>query len=87
MMNNVPVSEIMTRNIVKLNLSDELIKAENLFKKHKMKHIPVVSDGEIIGMLSYTDLLRVYYGDVVEKEADEVESIVFNMFSIQQVMS
>ncbi|WP_367771926.1 CBS domain-containing protein [Flavobacterium sp. WC2421] len=83
----VPVSEIMTRNIIKLNLSDELTKAEDLFKKHKIRHIPVVSDGKIIGMLSYTDLLRVSYADVVEKEADEVESIVFNMFSIRQVMT
>ncbi|WP_367755041.1 CBS domain-containing protein [Flavobacterium sp. WC2430] len=87
MKNNVPVSEIMTRNIIKLNLSDELTKAEDLFKKNKIRHIPVVSDGKIIGMLSYTDLLRVSYADVVEREAEEVESIVFNMFSIRQVMT
>tara|TARA_R110000868_G_scaffold1517_8_gene12122 strand:+ start:1059 stop:1616 length:558 start_codon:yes stop_codon:yes gene_type:complete len=87
MKNNVPVSEIMTKNIIKLNLSDELTKAEGLFKKYKIRHIPVVNDGKIIGMLSYTDLLRVSYADVVEKEAANVESIVFNMFSIHQVMT
>lgn len=87
MKTNVPVSEIMTRNIIKLNLADELGKAEELFKNHKIRHIPVVNDGKIIGMLSYTDLLRVSYADVVEKEAENVESIVFNMFSIRQVMT
>jgi hypothetical protein len=33
---NVPVSEIMTKNIIKLNLSDELTKAEELFKSIKL---------------------------------------------------
>lgn len=87
MKNNVLVSEIMTRNLIKLNLSDELTKAEELFKTHKLRHIPVVAENKIIGMLSYTDLLRVSYADVVEREADNVESIVFNMFSIRQVMT
>jgi CBS domain-containing membrane protein len=86
MKKNVPVSEIMTKNIIKLNLSDELTKAEELFKKHKIRHIPVVSDNKIVGMLSYTDLLRVSYADAVEEDADNVESIVFNMFSVRQVM-
>ncbi len=87
MKNSVPVSEIMTRNLIKLNLSDELTKAEELFKTDKLRHIPVVTENKIIGMLSYTDLLRVSYADVVEREADNVESIVFNMFSIRQVMT
>jgi CBS domain-containing membrane protein len=59
MKENVKVSEIMTKNIVKLNLADELTKAEQLFKKHKIRHIPVVDGNKIAGMLSYTDLLRV----------------------------
>jgi CBS domain-containing membrane protein len=87
MKKNVPVTEIMTNNIIKLNLSDELTKAEELFKKHKIRHIPVVSDYKIVGMLSYTDLLRVSYPDAADDDADNVESIVFNMFTVQQVMA
>ncbi len=86
MKKNVPVSEIMTKNVIKLNLSDELTKAEALFRKHKIRHIPVVSDYKIVGMLSYTDLLRVSYADAVEDDADNVDSIVFNMFTLKQVM-
>ncbi len=31
---NVPVSTIMTKNVIKLNLGDDLTKAETLFKKN-----------------------------------------------------
>lgn len=87
MKKNVPVSEIMTKNIIKLNLSDELTKAEELFRKHKIRHIPVVTANKIVGMLSYSDLLRVSYADATDEEADNVESIVFNMFTVRQVMA
>jgi CBS domain-containing membrane protein len=86
MKENVKVSEIMTKNIVKFNLADELTKAEQLFKKHKIRHIPVVDGNKIAGMLSYTDLLRVSYADAVDDDANNVESIIFNMFRLRQVM-
>ncbi|MEZ7497610.1 CBS domain-containing protein [Flavobacterium sp. Arc3] len=87
MKQNVPVSVIMTKNIIKLNLSDDLTKAEALFKKHNIRHIPVVNEYKIVGLLSYTDLLRVSYADAVDSEEQHVESIVFNMFSVGQVMA
>jgi CBS domain-containing membrane protein len=87
MKENVPVSIIMTKNIIKLNLSDDLTKAEALFKKHKIRHIPVVNKHKIVGLISYTDLLRVSYADAVDDAAEDVESIVFNMFTVMQVMA
>jgi hypothetical protein len=36
---------------------------------------------------SYTDLLRVSYADAVDDQAEDVESIVFNMFTVSQVMA
>ena len=42
MKQNVPVSTIMTTNLIKLTISDDLTKAESLFKHHKIRHIPVV---------------------------------------------
>jgi CBS domain-containing membrane protein len=87
MKNRVPVSLIMTTNLIKLNLSDDLTKAEKLFKQHKLRHIPVVSGNKIVGMLSYTDLLRISFVDAVDDDAEIVDTIVYNMFSIEQVMA
>ena len=87
MKQKVPVSTIMTKNVVKLNLSDDLTKAEMLFKKHHIRHIPVVYSNKIVGMLSYTDLLRISFADAIEDDEDVVDTTVYNMFTVEQVMA
>jgi CBS domain-containing protein len=86
MIRKAPVTTIMTQNVVTLKKSDSLEKAEKLFKKYHIRHIPVVSGKAIIGMLSYTDLLRISFADSAFEEDDYVDSIVYNMFTIEQVM-
>lgn len=87
MKQNVPVSSIMTTNVIKLNLSDDLTKAESLFKKHHIRHIPVVNGNSIVGMLSYTDLLRISFADAIDEDEEVVDVTVYNMFSVEQVMA
>tara|TARA_R110002012_G_scaffold127225_1_gene279408 strand:+ start:4005 stop:4424 length:420 start_codon:yes stop_codon:yes gene_type:complete len=87
MKKRTPVSEIMTKTVITLNHTDELETAEKLFKSKKIRHIPVVSGDAIKGMLSYTDLLRISFADAVDEEDDSVDTVVYNMFSIEQVMA
>lgn len=87
MKHKVPVSAIMSKKVIKLNLSDDLTKAEMLFKQNKIRHIPVVNGNKIIGMLSYTDLLRISFVDAVDDDAEVVDVTVYNMFTVEQVMA
>jgi CBS domain-containing membrane protein len=89
MKQRVQVSTIMTKNVIKLNLQDDLTKAESLFKKNKIRHIPVVNGSKIIGMLSYTDLLRISFVDAVDDDEEEevIDATVYNMFTVEQVMA
>ena len=87
MKKRTPISEIMTSNVITLNKSDDLETAERLFKSWKIRHIPVVNGKEIIGMLSYTDLLRISFADATDESDYDVDTIVYNMFSIEQVMA
>ena len=80
------VSMIMSTELILLNMSDNLYKAEKLFKKHKIRHLPVVNGKKIAGILSYTDLLRISYADVIDEDDDTIESVVYDMFSVPQVM-
>ena len=87
MKKRTPISEIMTSDVITLNPTDNLESAEILFKSKKIRHIPVVNGKEIIGMLSYTDLLRISFADATDESDYEVDTIVYNMFSIEQVMA
>lgn len=86
MRKNVPVSEIMTTDLVTLTLDDDLTTAEKCFKKYQIRHIPVVSGNAIVGMLSLTDLLRISFADAVDETEENVDTMVYNMFTISQVM-
>ena len=87
MKRGTPISAIMTKDVITLNTTDSLETAERLFKRHHIRHIPVVKGKTIIGMLSYTDLLRISFADAVGDDETEVDTVVYNMFSIDQVMT
>ena len=86
MKRRTPVSEIMSKNVIALSRSNDLDRAEMLFKRHGIRHIPVVSGESIVGMLSYSDLLRISFADATNDERN-VDAVVYNMFTIEQVMT
>ncbi|MBD0832467.1 CBS domain-containing protein [Aestuariibaculum sediminum] len=82
----IPVSDIMTKDVIALNRNDDLERAEMLFKRYRIKHIPVVCTDVVIGMLSFTDLQKI---SLAEASADEhdVNTVVYNSYTIEQVMT
>ncbi len=86
MRGRIPVSTIMTKNIIAISPEEDLERAEMLFNRYKIKHIPVISHGIIIGMLSFTDLMRISFSETAIEESNSVDSVVYNTFTIEQVM-
>jgi CBS domain-containing membrane protein len=84
---STPISAIMTKKVITLSKGDSLEKAELLFKTKHIRHIPVVKNSAIIGMLSYTDLLRISFADAIDEDEEYVDAIVYEMFTIEQVMA
>lgn len=80
------VSKIMSTNLITVNLSNNLSEAEKLFNENSIRHIPVVSGDDIIGILSLTDLLRVSFVDTYGSDEADVDTAVYNMLSIEKVM-
>lgn len=79
------VSKIMSTDLITVNHTNNLVEAEKLFNENSIRHIPVVSGEDIIGMLSLTDLLRVTFVNNYSAD-DVVDTAVYNMLSIEQVM-
>ncbi|WP_422859495.1 CBS domain-containing protein [Flagellimonas sp. S174] len=86
MKKRVPVSQIMTTDVVTLTTKDNLVKAEETFKTNRIRHIPIVNGDTILGILSYTDLMRISFADAIDEYEQNVDTMVYNMFSIEQVM-
>lgn len=81
-----PISKIMTQDVITLTLNDSLMDAKNLFKKHHIRHIPIVENDRIIGMLSLTDLLRISFVDAYSDD-QSIDTTIYNLLSIGQVMA
>ena len=86
MKHRVPVSQIMTKDVVKLTTKNTLFDAEKLFKEHNIRHLPVVSGNQLIGILSYSDLLRISFSELSDNE-EKVDTTVYNAYTIEQVMA
>ena len=86
MIEQAKVSKIMSTDLITVNYKDDLESAERLFKANKIRHIPVVKGDELKGMLSYTDLLRISFADAIGEDEMSIDSVVYNMFTIEQVM-
>lgn len=86
MKERILISTIMTAEVVKLNINDSLTKAEELFKSNNIRHMPVVSGNQIVGMLSYSDILKIGIPEVTEDE-EHITSTVYDMYTLDQVMT
>ena len=86
MKHRFPVSQIMTKDVVKLTTKNTLFDAEKLFKEHNIRHLPVVSGNQLIGILSYSDLLRISFSELSDNE-EKVDTTVYNAYTIEQVMA
>lgn len=86
MIQEAPISMIMTEHVITLSKKDSLEKAEQLFKHYKIRHIPVTDRKRVVGMLSYSDLLRLSFADVTNEADIPADVMVYNMFKVEQVM-
>lgn len=80
------VSNVMTKKVLTINVNNSLKEANALFSKNNIRHIPVVSGENLIGILSKTDILRISFGNTFGDEQSGSDEAIFDMLSINQVM-
>lgn len=67
------VSQIMTRQVVTVDLDTEIAVIKNAFDRHKFHHVVVVHAGKAVGVISDRDLLRTispFVGKLAERKID-----------------
>ena len=81
-----PVSHIMTAEVYKVNLSDSLHKVKDILEQKHVRHLPVVSNKKLVGIISLTDILRISFGATFGDEQKSADSAIFDMLTLEQVM-
>ncbi|WP_240356324.1 MULTISPECIES: CBS domain-containing protein [Myxococcus] len=52
------VGDLMTRDVVTLEETDDLVRVDDLLKLNHIRHLPVVREGRLVGLVSHRDLIR-----------------------------
>ena len=56
--NNTRVAEIMTSDVVYVSPSNSIDECMALMTKHRIRHLPVVRDGQVLGVVSIGDVVK-----------------------------
>ena len=70
-----PVHELMTVNVKTCTPSDTEAELMSLMTEHRIRHLPVVQDGRLIGMISIGDVVK-FRMEAIEREAEEMKTYI-----------
>lgn len=79
-----PVSEIMTSNVITVSPNDTILNVKHIFNEHRIHHIPVIEEGNLVGMVSKSDFLKVSPGLYFNSEAEDA---FFEKVHVEKIMT
>ena len=56
-------------------------------KKNHIRHLPILNEGKMTGILSLTDLQRVSFANTLSETDENMGSMIYDMFTIEQIMT
>jgi acetoin utilization protein AcuB len=83
-----PLSKIMSTKLVTVNASDKLTRVHDIFKTHKIHHIPVVDFKSIVGILSKSDFQFFQRGYLLsENDNEKFEDMRNKSHEVKELMT
>ena len=83
----VPISKIMTEEVITLSPADSMKKVEDIFNRENIHHLPVIDEGKLVGIISKTDYYHFKRGFNHADGQDEVEEERLNRSKVSQIMT
>ena len=65
------LSTIMTKDPVTVALADELGQCMNTMASRNIRHLPVVDNGKVVGMVSIGDIVK----DIIRQQGDQIKQL------------
>ncbi len=75
----VVIHDVMTPELYTLTPQDSLSEAMELMTRRRCRHVPIVHDGELVGMLSIGDVTKAL-SENLKNELHELESYIVSPF-------
>lgn len=83
---STPVSDIMSTDLITVTCDDSLKEVELLMQKNHIRHIPVLNDNKLHGIISLTDLQRISFADGYNSSEKDVDYVIYDLLTLEQVM-
>lgn len=84
---STPISKIMTRKTSVVGVNDTMESVRTIFENKGFHHIPVVDHGRLVGIVSYTDYLRLVREIFNNKQEVRVNERILNAMLVKEVMT
>ncbi len=76
----------MSHQVQKLTTNDDVITAKEMMEEHKISHIPIMLNDELVGIVSSNDIAQVeYLCDFIGEKLER--SRIFQSLSMHEVMT
>ncbi len=85
----ITVGQIMTTPVITVAPNDTMDKVQAIFRKNNIHHLPVVDDGQVVGMISNTDYMRLLHGFTLFKteKSEEYNDAILRSLLANEVMT
>lgn len=72
---DTPISEIMTANLFTISLNESIDHCMEMMSNHKIRHLPVIDNHRVTGMVSIGDIVRFIIDDQ-KRTIQQLESYI-----------
>lgn len=81
------VEKAMTAHTRTVRSDQSLSDVRSIFEDEGFRHLPVMGNDGIVGVISHTDLMRVTYGAHIAEADFEVNNLILESTTVEEAMS
>jgi CBS domain-containing protein len=81
------VEEAMTAHTRTVSPEQSLSDVRKIFEEESFRHLPVMGNDRLVGMITLTDLMRVTYGAHIAEADFEVNDLILESTTVEECMS
>ncbi len=86
MRKNEPITSVMSKDLITVHEADPVSKVRQLIEQHHVHHVPVVKGYSLIGIVSWTDIMRISFGEFGNQDGKQLDTILDHTYKMVDVM-